>query len=396
MVTTSPVPHHHVFANLLSEHRAQIIDRWLAAASAQPFHQGRPADEVMDHVPVVLDALIKLMRSASPNAGLGLTPEDESVLGEATTHASRRFEQGLHPDDVVTEFRLLRQEIGRAIWEHLPDDLPARTAGLAELFVQDALDGATKLSLSALVRQIEEVREEILATTMHEVRQPITSIRASIQLAKRHLTAGATNLAGAVESLARAEVATDQMMMILNRLDAVSRLALSRLEIHTEPADLAQIVNDARGRLDADEARRISLEIAPGTDTTGEWDPEALGQVVANLLSNALKYSPTATPIELRIVGDDEQVTLSVSDHGIGLGPQEAEELFHRYARASGAVEEGIPGIGLGLFLARGIVRAHRGTIRAQSAGRGQGTTFVVMIPRAVPAEATSTPPSAL
>ncbi len=139
------------------------------------------------------------------------------------------------------------------------------------------------------------------------------------------------------------------------------------------------------------------MEIAPGTDTSGEWDPEALGQVVANLLSNALKYSPAATPIDIRIVGDDEQVTLSVSDHGIGLGPQEAAQLFHRYARASGAVETGIPGIGLGLFLARGIVKAHGGTIRAESAGRGQGTTFEVVIPRTVPVEqATSATSSAL
>lgn len=221
------------------------MDRWLAFARTLPFHRGRPDEEITNHLPLVLDALIKLMRSTRPSAGLGLSPEDESVLKEATNHASRRFEQGLRPADVITEFRLLRQEIGRAIWDHLPDGIPARTVGLAELFVHDALDGATNLSLTALVHQIEEVREEILATTMHEVRQPITSIRASIQLAKRGLAAGATNLAGAVESLARAEVATDRMMVILNRLESVSRLALSRLEVHTEPADLAQIIDDA-------------------------------------------------------------------------------------------------------------------------------------------------------
>ena len=396
MVTAAhPDPHLDVFATVLETHRGEIMDRWLVAASAQPFHRGRSADEVTNHIPLVVDALITLMRSPRPNAGLGLSPEDESVLTEASNHAIRRFEQGLHPADVITEFRLLRLEIGRAIWDHLPDDLPARTAGLAELFVHDALDGATKLSLSALVRQIEEVREEILATTMHEVRQPITSIRASIQLAKRALAASAANLAGAVESLARAEVATDRMMVILNRLEAVSRLALSRLEVHTEPADIVQIIDDARWRLDSDEAGRISLEVAPGTDTNGEWDPEALGQVVANLLSNALKYSPAATPIDIRIVGDDEQVTLSVIDHGIGLGPQEAEQLFHRYARAVGAVEKGIPGIGLGLFLARGIVEAHGGTIRAASAGRGQGTTFEVVIPRVIPTDVTTATSSA-
>ena len=385
MVTASPDPRLDAFARLLAEHRSEILARWLAAASAQPFHQRRSAEEVTNHLPLVLDALIELMRSAHPSAGLGVSPEDESVLEKATSHASRRFEQGLHPADVVTEFRLLRQEIGRTIWEHLPDDVPARAAGLAEIFVHDALDGATKFSLTALVRQIEEVREEILATTMHEVRQPITSIKGSIQLARRGLAAGATNLAGAVESLARAEVATDQMMVVLNRLDYVSRLALSRLELDTEPADLVQIVDDARWRLDTDEAQRISVEVAAGSDTTGQWDANALGQVIGNLLSNALKYSPAASPIDVRIVGEDERVSLSVTDRGIGLGPDEAKQLFLRYARALGAVEEGIPGIGLGLFLVRGIVEAHGGTIQAESAGRDHGSTFRVVIPRAVP-----------
>jgi signal transduction histidine kinase len=346
---------------------------------------------------MVLDALIDLMRQARPDPpGVGVAAVDEAVLEKATSHASRRFEQGLQPADVVTEFRLLRQEIGRSIWAHLPDDIPARAAGLTELFVHDALDGATKLSLTALMRQIEEVREEILATTMHEVRQPITSIKNGIQLARRGLAAGATNLATAAESLGRAEGAVDQMMVILNRLDYVSRLALSRLELHPTPTDLTQVVNDALWRLDTEEAHRVSVDVAAGSDTSGEWDADALGQVVGNLLSNAMKYSPATSAIDVRIFGDGAQVSLSVIDRGIGLEPVALEHLFRRYGRAPEAIEEAIPGIGLGLYLVRGIVEAHGGTIRAESAGVGQGATFHVVIPRAVPVERTTQSASAV
>ncbi len=89
--------------------------------------------------------------------------------------------------------------------------------------------------------------------------------------------------------------------------------------------------------------------------------------------------------IDVRIADEGGSVSLSATDRGIGFGG--AKQLFRRYARALGAVEEGIPGIGLGLYLVRGIVEAHGGTIQAESPGRGQGATFRVVIPRAVPAE---------
>lgn len=176
-------------------------------------------------------------------------------------------------------------------------------------------------------------------------------------------------------------------MMVLNRLDYVSRLALSRLELNTTPTDLQQVVDDALWRLDTEEAQRVSVDVASGSDTTGDWDADALGQVVGNLLSNAIKHSPAASPIDVRIVGEEGQVSLSVIDRGIGLESDALEQLFRRYGRAPAAVEEGIPGIGLGLYLARGIVEAHGGTIRAESAGRGEGAAFHVVIPRTVPVE---------
>src|SRR5205807_1166502 len=103
----------------------------------------------------------------------------------AQDHARARFEQGLQPTDVVTEFRLLRQEIGHALWAHLRDTVPASDVVGTELLVHDALDGAITLALHALTAHIEEVREDFLATTIHDTLQPLATIKGFLQFIAR-------------------------------------------------------------------------------------------------------------------------------------------------------------------------------------------------------------------
>jgi signal transduction histidine kinase len=113
-----------------------------------------------------------------------------------------------------------------------------------------------------------------------------------------------------------------------------------------------------------------------------EVDAELLDRVVSNLLSNAIKYSPPDSPIQLALSADGSAVHLAIQDHGIGLAPDEINGLFQRYSRAHGAVERGVEGVGLGLYLSRRFVEAHGGRIWAESAGRGRGATVHVLLPR--------------
>jgi signal transduction histidine kinase len=118
-------------------------------------------------------------------------------------------------------------------------------------------------------------------------------------------------------------------------------------------------------------------------DLRGHWDPDLLERVIANLLSNALKFSPPDRPVAVRLTSNAESVEFSVMDHGIGIAEEELPHLFSRYGRASGAVESGIEGHGLGLFLSKGIVDAHGGRIWAESPGTGGGTAVLIVLPRA-------------
>lgn len=373
-------------ADVLADRRDELLEGWLEATASQPFHRGRRERAVADHIPHLFDALIGLLQRAAPSsAAPGAPLDDPAVLAAAREHAHVRVAQGLQAADVVAEFRLLRQEIGRVLRFGLNDEAPTSDIIGAALLVNDALDEATALGLTALTLYVEEAREDFLATTVHEVRQPITTIKGFIQIAAHELTRPEPNLRRVADSLQRAGVATDRMARILATLTDVSRLTLGRLELKLALVDLAELIPGVVERLDPADQSRVELELPSNLDTTGRWDPAALEQVIANLLSNAVKYSPAGTPIEVAVRGDTDTVQLCVCDHGIGLAADEIARLFQRYGRARSASEQGIEGLGLGLYLSRGIVDAHGGRLWAESAGSGHGTTMHVLLPRRPP-----------
>lgn len=366
--------------------RDEILARWLDAALAQPFHRGRRDHAVADHIPPLFDALIGFMQRATPRAVQPGAPlDDAAILAAAQGHALTRADQGLQPSEVLAEFRLLRQELGRALRHAVPEDAPSSDVVGAELLLNDALDGATALALAALTAQLEQVREEFLATTVHEIRQPLTRIVGFLQLAERVLDRQDPDLPRARANLRRGRDAADQMGALLATLVDASRTALGGLVLQPATTDLVALLRETIARLEPDAAERVALQVPRGLQATGRWDGMRLAQVFGNLLSNARKYSAPGTPIDIRLRGDAATVAVSVADQGIGIPAEDLPHLFDRYARASNATEQGIEGLGLGLYLCRGIVEAHGGRIWAESAGRGRGATMHVELPRQTP-----------
>ena len=375
----------HQVADALHAARNEILDRWLESTAEQPFHEGRRMGAVADHIPRLFDALVKVLERTETDSVHPASPlDDRDVLASAQAHARARFEQGLQPADVVTEFRLLRQEIGGALWRHLGDDTPTASVVGAELLVHDALDGAITLALHALTTHIEEVREDFLATTLHDTRQPLTSIKGFHQLVVRALDQPNIDRDRLRDHLRRASAEVDRMSTLLDMLTDVSRVALGRLTLRVVAVDMADLLRAAADRFPPELRERIRLDLS--ADGRGEWDAAMLDRVVGNLLSNALKFSPETAPIEVVLTADREYVHVVVRDYGIGLEPQDLVQLFRRYGRGRGATQQGIEGLGLGLYLSYGIVEAHGGRLTAKSAGRGQGTTMHIDLPRSVPA----------
>jgi len=138
-------------ARALARGRDPILRRWLKIATRQPFHLERPDSAVADRIPDLFDAIVALLeRGSARRDDVDAPLDDPAIIEAATTHAQVRFQQGLNPVAVVTEFRLLRQEIGRSLARILADDVPATDVVASLAVVSDALDGAATVGLSAL------------------------------------------------------------------------------------------------------------------------------------------------------------------------------------------------------------------------------------------------------
>src|SRR3954452_565736 len=180
---------------VLQAERDTILDRWLAVVAEQPFHHGRREHAVADHIPALFDAVVTTLERGAP---LWLEPEaplaNPAVADAAHQHAAARSSQGLQPADVVLEFRLLRQEIWRALREQLSDRAPTGDLLAAQLLLNDALDGAMGVGLAYFVSPVEELKHEFLLTVTHDIRNPLTSLKGTAQLLARQMAEPSPNL----------------------------------------------------------------------------------------------------------------------------------------------------------------------------------------------------------
>ena len=375
-------------ATALREQRAEILTRWFAAVSVQPFHAGRAEHAVADHIPALFDALLGLLQTTAPTWMDAHAPlEDIGIRAAAQSHARARAAQGLRAADVVVEFRLLRQEIWRAVRTVISQRAPTDDVVAAEMLVNDALDAAITEGLIALSDQVEQVREEFLATTLHDVRQPLTAISGDVQLLARLVRRTPADEARMTAICARLQGSVTQMLTLLETLGQRSRVALGSLELERHAVNLAAVVRAALAHYPPEEVVRVRL-VAPAAESelTGLWDARLLEQLVSNLLGNAFKYAPAGTPVVVTLSATGDTATLEVRDEGIGIPPEELTQIFTRYRRGSNAVGQGTAGSGLGLYLCWGIVEAHGGRITAASEGADRGTTITVVLPCQAPA----------
>jgi PAS domain S-box-containing protein len=226
-------------------------------------------------------------------------------------------------------------------------------------------------------REALRVREEFLSIAAHEIRTPTTTIHLAVQgLQSKELSGEAAGkLLGAIEREDR------RLAQLVNDLLDVGRIRAGRLQLDLGRVDLVQIVRDVAERLAPDGARTGStLTMDTDAEIVGTWDRSRLEQVVANLLTNAVKFGG-GKPIAVGVHAARGRAVLRVADRGIGIPPQDQERIFQPFERAVRERTHG--GLGLGLYIVRTIVDALGGSVRVQSAP-GAGATFTVELPMEV------------
>ncbi|HEX7598116.1 MAG TPA: HAMP domain-containing sensor histidine kinase, partial [Polyangia bacterium] len=239
----------------------------------------------------------------------------------------------------------------------------------------------TALIFRSVRREMELMRQQanFLSAVTHELKSPLASIRLFIEtLELRDLPPDKRN-----KYLANMRGDVDRLEGLVNNILAVARLDSGRFVVHVDEGDLGRDVADVVGALGKDPSQRrlkVSLSV-PDEPLLARYDLGVLKTVMRNLLDNAAKYGGADKSVGIAVTRQGAWAIVAVADQGIGLAAEELEKIFQKFYRVGDELVRQAEGSGLGLYLARELVHHLNGTLTAESAGVGRGTTFKISLP---------------
>ena len=235
------------------------------------------------------------------------------------------------------------------------------------------------IEASDALREADRRKDEFLATLAHELRNPLAPIRQAARLSR---SPGATD-AQRRWSQEVIERQVQQMALLLDDLLDVSRITRGKLELRRQRVQLASVVDTAleTARPLLDERRQTLTLDLPSDPVWLHADPLRLAQILANLLTNAAKYSEPGGRVKLTARTTSDRLSISVKDAGIGIEPELLPRVFEMFSQVKGSLDRAEGGLGIGLALVKGLVELHDGTVEATSGGLGTGAEFTVRLP---------------
>lgn len=294
--------------------------------------------------------------------------------------------EALHPDDkekvqkkmsrfikkrkaYELEVRFKRKD-GQYLW-HLIRALPIENkSGVITKWIATSTDIDQK-------RKLEERKDEFIGTASHELKTPITTIKAFTQLLQKKFSSDKfpeVNL-----YLYKMDNQINRLKSLINDLLDVSKIQAGKLEFVDREFNLDELIREiAEDMQQIESSHKITVKGEARKNIFG--DRYRIGQIITNLLSNAIKYSPKADEVILYVSSDNQKITIAVKDFGIGVPIEETNKIFGRFYRISGINGLRFDGMGLGLHIAKEIIRRHKGNIWVEST-QGKGSTFYVTLP---------------
>ena len=260
--------------------------------------------------------------------------------------------------------------------EHDFKDIGQKTMLLNARTLQQGPD-KTSLILLAIEditqrQQLEQQKDEFISIASHELKTPITSVKAYAQiLGQRFRKADDMK---SVELVEKMDTQLDKLTELIGDLLDVTKIEAGRIQFHESYFDFNELVEATVEELQrTTEKHHIANELQPSITVYGDHD--RLGQVLTNFITNAIKYSPQADKIIVKTIVDDDNVTLCVQDFGVGLAQDDQEKVFERFYRVGGSDQNTYPGLGLGLYISSEIIKRHKGRVWVESK-KAQGSTF--------------------
>jgi len=263
-------------------------------------------------------------------------------------------------------------------WSPTEERLLVALANHAALAVDNLhlLDETRKV---AALKELDRMKTELLSTVSHELRTPLGSIKG---YATTLLTHGSKLKKDEQrEFLEIIDSEADRLRELIENLLDLSRLEAGVLRIDKEPARLESIARDVSRKVQLSTPNHQVVLEWPVEDPLVSADARRIYQVVQNLLTNAVKYSPDGGCVSLSARCERRDLVVSVADQGLGMPTTELDKIFDRFHRVHSEMSRVISGTGLGLAICKGLVEAHGGRIWAESEGEGKGSTFNFTLP---------------
>ena len=226
-------------------------------------------------------------------------------------------------------------------------------------------------------RAIERQKDAFIGIASHELKTPVTSLKAYAQVLQRRFARSGNNEAS--DQIEKMIVQLDKLTNLISDLLDVTKIETGKMQFYSEKFDFRELVHEIIEEMQRTTDKH-SIQIAEETKAIVRGDRERIGQVLVNLLSNAIKYSPQADKIDVSIAQSAGEIVCCVKDYGVGIADKNKEKVFERFFRASEPGQDTYPGLGLGLFISSEIVKRHNGKIWVKSK-RGKGTTFCFSLP---------------
>lgn len=377
-----------LIANYLKKIESQVLLRWREQVKSDPHQVSQRMSlddkELEDHLPALMRNVIKALR--------GDTVPD--VEEEGRRHGHQRRADRYTVVDVLWEFTVFREvvldmieeaassaqtdqvqlRIGQSLLRRLLD---RNVTASVDQYMREA--ESERDLVAAEARELHAQRDRFLASLSHELRNHIAPIITAINVLKAGNFADSRQerAVGIIERQAR-----HQAVLIDDLLD-VNRIRYGKLDLRRQSCDLREPVKLAVESCQAAiQSKSLALRLdLPSQPVMAVVDQTRIAQVVTNLLTNSIKFTPSGGQIIITLDLENEYVTLSVRDTGLGIAQQDINRVFEMFYQANTSLDREFAGLGIGLTVAKELVGLHRGGIEVRSEGKGKGSEFIVRLP---------------
>jgi PAS domain S-box-containing protein len=314
----------------------------------------------------------------NPEAMVGINVF-ELIAPEYRQMAAQNAQMTLEKGRITNiEYPMLRKD-GTVFPAELNAALLRDPEGAPVTFIGITRDITERKQAMEAEKRLIQLKEDFIASVSHDLRTPLFSLVGYLDLLRN----GKVNDPNVrTEFLNRSAEDVDRLMDMVNELLDISRLENKALTLNVQHVDISELISKVVDSFrERAKASRISLKSpSRGPSLPAEVDPERMRRVLANLVENAIKFSPEGGEIQVKGALDKENVTIQVSDKGCGISPEDCSKIFDKFYQANSTRSSNRSGTGLGLFIAKQIVEAHGGAI-AVSSKIGVGSTFTMTIP---------------